>query len=71
MSKYEFDFVLTGQSLKIAEIMAALDELLNAEGVTRYCRRMTRSKHCTESELFFPNVAICVAKPRYIYYRRL
>lgn len=36
MSKYEFDFVLTGQSLKIAEIMAALDELLNAEGVTGF-----------------------------------
>lgn len=36
MSKYEFDFVLTGQSLKIAEIMAALDELLNAEGVTSF-----------------------------------
>ena len=36
MSKYEFDFVLKGQSLKIAEIMAALDELLNAEGVTGF-----------------------------------
>lgn len=36
MSKYEFDFVLTGQSLKIAEIMAALDELLDDEGVTGF-----------------------------------
>lgn len=36
MSKYEFDFVLKGQSIKIAEIMEALDELLNAEGVTSF-----------------------------------
>lgn len=36
MSKYEFDFVLKGQSIKIAEIMAALDELLDAEGVTGF-----------------------------------
>lgn len=36
MSKYEFDFVLKGQSIKIAEIMAALDELLDAEGVTSF-----------------------------------
>ena len=36
MSKYEFDFVLTGQSLKIAEIMAALDELLDDKGVTGF-----------------------------------
>lgn len=36
MSKYEFDFVLKGQSIKIAEIMAALDELLDDEGVTSF-----------------------------------
>lgn len=36
MSKYEFDFVLKGQSIKIAEIMAALDELLDDEGVTGF-----------------------------------
>lgn len=36
MSKYEFDFVLKGQSIKIAEIMAAFDELLDAEGVTGF-----------------------------------
>lgn len=36
MSKYEFDFVLKGQSIKIAEIMAALDELLDGEGVTGF-----------------------------------
>lgn len=35
-SKYEFDFVLKGQSIKIAEIMAALDELLDDEGVTDF-----------------------------------
>ena len=36
MSKYEFDFVLKWQSIKIAEIMAALDELLDDEGVTGF-----------------------------------
>lgn len=36
MSKYEFDFVLKGQSIKITEIMAALDELLDDEGVTGF-----------------------------------
>lgn len=71
MNKNEFNSVLEEQSFQLVEIMGALNGLLVAEGVTRYCRRMTRSKHCTESELFFPNVAICVAKPRYIYYRRL
>lgn len=83
MNKNEFNSVLEEQSFQLVEIMGALNGLLVAEGVTsfeqdaisnfltRYCRRMTRSKHCTESELFFPNVAICVVKPRYIYYRRL
>lgn len=45
MSKYEFDFVLTGQSIKIAEIMAALDELLDAEGVTGFVQDAIRYVH--------------------------
>lgn len=45
MSKYEFDFVLKGQSIKIAEIMAALDELLDAEGVTGFEQDTIRYVH--------------------------
>lgn len=80
MNKNEFNSVLEEQSFKLVEIMGALNGLLVAEGVTSFEQDaisnlrdqiLQAEKHCTESELFFPNVAICVVKPRYIYYRRL